>query len=145
MWDQHCADKARLEEYASAMHMLAVNHWTKQAPEGRVEWCYQTATEFFRGGGLRKLMEKQKRKQQFHEDLKECCCCFATDNADRCSVSMLVNLCCFLGSLGKISLVHLIDMIYFRQIFCLKGLNFQRNDDFFVCFLQNGDLFCINS
>ena len=117
MWDQHCADKARLEEYASAMHMLAVNHWTKQAPEGRVEWCYQTATEFFRGGGLRKLMEKQKRKQQFHEDLKECCCCFATDNADRCSVSMLVNLCCFLGSLGKISLVHLIDMIDLDRVF----------------------------
>ena len=88
VWDQHCADKARLEEYASAMHMLAVNHWTKQAPEGRVEWCYQTATEFFRGGGLRKLMEKQKRKQQFHEDLKECCCCFVTDDTDRCSVSM---------------------------------------------------------
>lgn len=70
------------------MHLLAVNHWTNQAPEGRVEWCYQTTTEFFRGGGLWKLMEKQKRKQKFHEDLKECCCCFATGGADICSVSI---------------------------------------------------------
>ena len=88
VWEEHCTDKVRLEEYASAMRMLAVNHWTKQAPEGRVEWCYQTATEFFRGGGLKKLMEKQKRKRQFHEDLKECCCCFAREDAKICLATM---------------------------------------------------------
>ena len=41
-----------------------------------------------------------------------------------------------MGSLGKLSLAHLIDMIDFRQSFCLKGLNFQRNDDFLSVFYK---------
>ena len=47
-----------------------------------------------------------------------------------------MNLGCFLGSLDKLSLVHFIEMIDFRQIFCLKGLNFQRNDDFLSVFYK---------
>ena len=38
--------------------------------------------------------------------------------------------------MGKLSSVHLIDMIDFRQSFCLKGLNFQRNDDFLSVFYK---------
>ena len=88
VWESHCTDKESLEEYASAMRTLAVNHWTKQAPEGRVEWCYKTATDFFRGGGLKKLMEKQRRRRQFSEDVKECCCCFETRDTEICSATM---------------------------------------------------------
>ena len=80
VWESHCTDKEALKKYASAMRLLAVNHWTKQAPEGRVEWCQRTANEFFRGGGLKTLMAKQKRRRQFSADVKECCCCFITDD-----------------------------------------------------------------
>ena len=76
VWESHCDDKEALEKYASAMHMLAVNHWTKQSPEGRVEWCHRTAVDFFRGEGLTKLMEKQRRRRQFSSNFNACCCCF---------------------------------------------------------------------
>lgn len=76
VWDIHCSDKGGLEKYASAMRKLAVNHWTKQSPEGRIEWCYSTVMDFFKGGGLRKLMEKQRRRREFSLDVNACCCCF---------------------------------------------------------------------
>jgi len=88
VWENHCNDKETLEEYASAMRILAVNHWTKQAPEGRVEWCYKTAIEFFKGEGLKKLMEKQRRKRQFSGDVRECCCCFVTEKTRICSTTV---------------------------------------------------------
>ena len=76
VWKKHCEDTKSLEEYASAMCRLAVNHWTRQAPEGRVEWCHKTMSEFFRGGGLERLMGKQRRRLQFAEVESQCCCCF---------------------------------------------------------------------
>ena len=88
VWENHCNDKESLEEYALAMHMLAVNHWTKQAPEGRVEWCYKMAIEFFKGEGLKKLIEKQRRKRQFSGDVRECYCCFITEKTKICSTTM---------------------------------------------------------
>ena len=84
VWESHCTDAKSLEEYASAMRMLAVNHWTKQSPEGRVEWCYRTAMEFFRGEGLKKCMEKQRRRHQFSKDVKKCCCCLITEENGVC-------------------------------------------------------------
>ena len=88
VWENHCNDKETLEEYASAMRMLAINHWMKQAPEGRVEWCYKAATEFFKGEGLKKLMEKHRRKREFCEDVNECCCCFITGKTNICSATV---------------------------------------------------------
>ncbi|XP_068714696.1 S-adenosylmethionine sensor upstream of mTORC1-like isoform X1 [Montipora foliosa] len=79
VWDSHCANKEALKKYASAMHVLAVNHWAKQSPEGRVEWCHRTAIDFFKRGGLGKLMEKQKRRREFSLDVNACCCCFETN------------------------------------------------------------------
>lgn len=80
VWENHCTDKEALEKYASAMRVLAVNHWASQSPEGRVEWCYNTANEFFRGGGLTSLTEKQRRRHQFSSDVNTCCCCFVKDD-----------------------------------------------------------------
>ena len=88
VWENHCNDKESLEEYALAMRMLAVDHWTKQAPEGRVEWCYKTAVEFFKGEGLKKLIGKQRRKRQFSGDVRECCCCFATEKTKISSTTL---------------------------------------------------------
>ena len=84
VWQSHCTDRKSLEEYASAMYMLAVNHWTRQSPEGRVEWCYSMAVEFFSGGGLKKLKEKQKRRRQFSETVNKCCCCFDSEESEIC-------------------------------------------------------------
>ena len=85
VWQSHCTDRKSLEEYASAMYMLAVNHWTRQSPEGRVEWCYSMAVEFFSGGGLKKLKEKQKRRRQFSETVNKCCCCFDSEESEICA------------------------------------------------------------
>ena len=91
MWRKHCSDQQSLEEYAEAMHTLAARHWTKNRPSGRVEWCYETAVEFFRQGGLEKSMEKQRKRNDFHEAGK-CCCCFTLEqNSTRYARVMWVS------------------------------------------------------
>lgn len=66
MWEAHCSNEDLLSQYADAMHHLAVDHWTKH-PETRIEWCRDTAVDFFLQGGLERALQKDARRQ-FHRE-----------------------------------------------------------------------------
>lgn len=62
IWREHCEDERTLSEYANAMRNLADNHWTKKCEgEGRIEWCRSVCQEYFLDGGMKKMMEKDKK------------------------------------------------------------------------------------
>ncbi|XP_067683648.1 S-adenosylmethionine sensor upstream of mTORC1-like isoform X1 [Haliotis asinina] len=64
IWDDHCQNKEVLAQYADAMHHLALDHWSKK-PESRIDWCRDTALEFFHHGGLKQALEKDVRKYKY--------------------------------------------------------------------------------
>lgn len=62
IWREHCEDERTLSEYANAMKNLADNHWTKKCEgEGRIDWCRSVCQEYFLGGGMKKMMEKDQK------------------------------------------------------------------------------------
>lgn len=62
VWEEHCQNTPKLVEYADAMHRLAIDHWGK-LPETRIDWCRDTTLEYFLHGGLKKVLEKDKRRE----------------------------------------------------------------------------------
>ncbi|KAJ8302342.1 hypothetical protein KUTeg_021329 [Tegillarca granosa] len=62
VWEEHCQNTPKLVEYADAMHRLATDHWGK-LPETRIDWCRDTTLEYFIHGGLKKVLEKDKRRE----------------------------------------------------------------------------------
>ena len=44
------------------MHRLATEIWTKH-PETRIDWCRTVCGEYFLGGGLQKVFEKEERRK----------------------------------------------------------------------------------
>lgn len=62
IWREHCEDERTLCEYANAMKNLADSHWTKKCEgEGRIEWCRSVCQEYFLDGGMKKMIEKDKK------------------------------------------------------------------------------------
>lgn len=62
IWREHCEDERTLSEYANAMKNLADNHWTKKCEgEGRIDWCRSVCQEYFLDGGMKKMIEKDKK------------------------------------------------------------------------------------
>ena len=66
IWNDHCKDKDLLTTYADCMHHLATDHWTKKS-KTRIDWCRETALEFFHRGGLKQALEKDERKRRYQE------------------------------------------------------------------------------
>ena len=53
----------QLEEYAKAMHALAVGPWSKHGNDGgRIAWCVESCREYLREG-LENVIEKDLRRQ----------------------------------------------------------------------------------
>ncbi|KAL8575514.1 hypothetical protein ACOMHN_013065 [Nucella lapillus] len=61
VWSQHCQDQAVLTTYAQSMKSLAEDHWTKKS-KTRIDWCRDTINEYFHGGGLKKVLEKERKR-----------------------------------------------------------------------------------
>ncbi|XP_041350485.1 S-adenosylmethionine sensor upstream of mTORC1-like [Gigantopelta aegis] len=66
IWNDHCQNKDLLITYADCMHHLATEHWTKKS-KTRIDWCRETALEFFHRGGLKLALEKDERKRRYQE------------------------------------------------------------------------------
>ena len=70
VWREHCEEGSLLQEYANAMHHLAVEIWTKH-PETRIDWCRKICREYFLEGGLKKVLEKERRGKLFAQKQHE--------------------------------------------------------------------------
>ena len=64
IWAEHCRDTDTLKQYATAMHQLATDHWSKNQQETRIEWCRQTALEYFLQGGLKSALDKDFKRSE---------------------------------------------------------------------------------
>ncbi|KAL4227131.1 hypothetical protein ACF0H5_015104 [Mactra antiquata] len=64
IWNDHCQNKPVLSKYADAMHHLAVDHWSKNNQETRIDWCRDVILEYFKQDGLKKVLEKEKRRKE---------------------------------------------------------------------------------
>lgn len=62
MWLDHLKDRDGLEEYSKAMRCLATGPWAKQGG-GRITWCVEVCKEYFVGGTLTKLIQKDLRRR----------------------------------------------------------------------------------
>ena len=85
VWKSHCLDKKNLDSYAAAMYSLAVDHWVQDSPLIRDSWCYNTSLDYFRLGGLAKMMDKQRKKAQHASQTSQCCCCFEEPDCSICA------------------------------------------------------------
>ena len=70
VWHQHCQDQSVLSVYAQSMKTLAQRHWTKNS-KTRIDWCQETINEYFHGGGLRKVLEKEEKRQNREIRMKQ--------------------------------------------------------------------------
>ncbi|XP_045166153.2 S-adenosylmethionine sensor upstream of mTORC1-like [Mercenaria mercenaria] len=67
IWYEHCQNKPVLSQYADAMHHLATDHWTKHQ-ETRIDWCREVINEYFKHDGLKKVLEKERRRKEKQKD-----------------------------------------------------------------------------
>lgn len=65
IWENHLKDDVTLSKYSNAMKDLAINHWPKRGAT-RIDWCKETCIAYFIQGGLLKVLEKDKRRELFH-------------------------------------------------------------------------------
>ncbi|XP_049578557.1 S-adenosylmethionine sensor upstream of mTORC1 [Syngnathus scovelli] len=66
IWREHCEDEQTLSEYAVAMKNLADNHWAVNCEkEGRIDWCHSVCQEYFRDGGMKRMLEKDEKSASF--------------------------------------------------------------------------------
>ncbi|XP_057693649.1 S-adenosylmethionine sensor upstream of mTORC1 [Corythoichthys intestinalis] len=66
IWREHCEDEQTLSEYAVAMKNLADNHWAVSCEkEGRIDWCRSVCQEYFRDGGMKRMLEKDEKSATF--------------------------------------------------------------------------------
>ncbi|XP_061780864.1 S-adenosylmethionine sensor upstream of mTORC1 [Nerophis lumbriciformis] len=66
IWREHCKDEQTLSEYALAMKNLADNHWAVNCEgEGRIDWCRSVCQEYFLDGGMKRMLEKDKKSASF--------------------------------------------------------------------------------
>ncbi|XP_077567270.1 S-adenosylmethionine sensor upstream of mTORC1 [Stigmatopora nigra] len=66
IWREHCEDERTLSEYAVAMKNLADNHWAvSREKEGRIDWCRSVCQEYFRDGGMKRMLEKDQKSVSF--------------------------------------------------------------------------------
>lgn len=70
VWHQHCQDQTLLSTYAECMQKLAQEHWTKRS-QNRIDWCRLVINEYFLDGGLKKVLQKELKKQTFEENRKQ--------------------------------------------------------------------------
>ncbi|XP_019748884.1 S-adenosylmethionine sensor upstream of mTORC1 isoform X2 [Hippocampus comes] len=72
IWREHCEDEQTLSEYAVAMKNLADNHWAVNCEkEGRIDWCHSVCQEYFRDGGMKRMLEKDEKSASFSAGLTE--------------------------------------------------------------------------
>ncbi|XP_051918111.1 S-adenosylmethionine sensor upstream of mTORC1 isoform X1 [Hippocampus zosterae] len=70
IWREHCEDEQTLSEYAVAMKNLADNHWAVNCEkEGRIDWCHSVCQEYFRDGGMKRMLEKDEKSASFSAGL----------------------------------------------------------------------------
>ncbi|XP_064633044.1 S-adenosylmethionine sensor upstream of mTORC1-like [Lineus longissimus] len=67
LWKEHTEKTHILKDYASAMHKLATNHWEK-SDGTRIDWCRDMCLEYFYGGLLKTVLEKEKRRALYRTD-----------------------------------------------------------------------------
>ncbi len=68
VWEEHCKNADLLEEYAEAMHHLAIDHWDKNPDTtSRIDWCRRNCLQYFYEGGLEKALEKELKRKLFAE------------------------------------------------------------------------------
>ena len=63
VWYEHCSDTDTLARYAAAMHQLATDVWSRR-DDTRIDWCRRACLDYFMGGGLQRLREKDERRRQ---------------------------------------------------------------------------------
>jgi hypothetical protein len=63
IWKEHCKNTENLREYSAAMQELATVHWGDQQWE-RIQWCRSMVMEYYRGGGLKKCIQKDCKRLQ---------------------------------------------------------------------------------
>lgn len=57
------ADKVSLHQYSTTMHSLAKGPWAKHGG-GRVKWCVDACEEYFWGGTLKELLQKDLKRME---------------------------------------------------------------------------------
>ena len=62
VWSHHLEDRDGLERYSKAMQSLATGPWAEQGA-GRISWCVDACEEYFVGGALTKLLQKDLRRR----------------------------------------------------------------------------------
>ena len=61
------SDHETLSEYSTAMYHLATDIWDKKPIENnRIAWIKSYINDYFFGGVLEKIREKDKRRKLFH-------------------------------------------------------------------------------
>lgn len=68
-WNKHCANRERLDKYASAMQELAVNYWEKNYETSgkavsRNVWTYEFCRGYFFGDELVRQRNREKEIAQ---------------------------------------------------------------------------------
>jgi hypothetical protein len=61
LWKEHIEKTDLLQDYASAMHDLATQHWGKN-DKTRIDWCHDICLEYFYGGLLKSVLEREERR-----------------------------------------------------------------------------------
>lgn len=71
IWNEHCEDEVSLGEYAYAMQHLAQEHWSAKHADDRIKWCHDACIEYFFQGGMKTVLEKDRRRRVHHGQRKE--------------------------------------------------------------------------
>lgn len=71
VWSDLLEDKQSLNEYSHSMHTLAKKHWEKDSAKCRVTWSQNNVQNYFREGGMIKVIKKCEKTKMFDE-LKKC-------------------------------------------------------------------------
>nr|XP_045592865.1 S-adenosylmethionine sensor upstream of mTORC1-like [Procambarus clarkii] len=71
LWQEHTQHEEELHTYASAMHVLATQHWEarQQINTSRVSWIHGAIIQYFNEGEMQRTTEKEMRKLE-HLSLK---------------------------------------------------------------------------
>lgn len=71
VWNNHLKNTKRLNNYASAMQILANEYWDVEGTGiDRTKWCIETARQYFHSNGLAQCILKDQRRQQFYKENK---------------------------------------------------------------------------
>ncbi|XP_041457773.1 S-adenosylmethionine sensor upstream of mTORC1-like [Lytechinus variegatus] len=71
IWNEHCEDEVSLGEYAYAMQHLAQEHWSAKHADDRIKWCHDACIEYFFQGGMKTVLDKDRRRREHHRQRKE--------------------------------------------------------------------------